>query len=304
MRHNRRTTRQEHPDRCVAALLATIKVNGTIDFGVQTRHHVAHDFRNPLGCLVLRDGHPAQRYESNLPFQCLGLFKGNLEALGDLLRDGITGHRDAAGVNFLVFNKNQIGRTRTDIKQHRAAVQLRVVVAQAVVERHRCHIDDLGLQPHLHDAVGNLADVLGLGRDDHRTLLAHCGVADELVVPNDLAHRERDVLLHLVLHHLEQFVLGDGRQPHETRKYHLTGEREHQRRGADPACLHDLADSGLQIRTNTCVGLRIASHIGHAVVGQLRRAPVPDGEFGQYNFARAHIEREDTIRREHYCTTS
>ena len=126
---DRGAARQQDAGGHAAALLAPVEVDRAVDLGVQARDHVADHLGDPVGRLVARAGVDApQGDEAVLALHALGRAEIDLEALGDLLRDGVAGHGDAAAEDPALLDEDQVRRAGADVEDHRAALEAGIVV--------------------------------------------------------------------------------------------------------------------------------------------------------------------------------
>ena len=134
-------------------------------------------------------------------------------------------------------------------------------------------------------------------------LVAFRRLAERLVVPDDLVHRERHVLLDLVANDLVELLgVANGRNLGEAREDRLSVQRNDDRGGLDSALAH------YRVYRRRQDGLHCAGSVGidrrkrsHAVFHQRELALAADGVLRQHGLGRAHVESKKAVS--HYIST-
>ena len=136
--HDRRAARQEQSLRRRAALLSAIKLDRLVDLNVQPRHDLARDFRNRRLLWIVRFlVRAAQTDEALFDLQPLRLRELEFGFGGKILCDRVGADVDPARIDFALLEEQQVAGLGADVQQHRASVQVAVIVAEGIAERRR-----------------------------------------------------------------------------------------------------------------------------------------------------------------------
>ena len=176
-------------------------------------------------------------------FTGLGLREANAEFLADLLGDRVAGNRDRASKETVAIRKQEIGAPPADVEDHRAVLVTDVVGPGGVVTGCGRNVNSDGLQPNRLDSAGHLLDDLVLDHDEHHVHFLGFRIGDQLVIPDDLFHRKRNILPRLELHDLSYttLFLRDRGELNKTGEGRLAGDREHTAAGGEVVLNEHLA---------------------------------------------------------------
>ena len=201
--HDRGAAGKEKSLRGRAALLATVKLHRLIDLNVQLGHELPRDFGNGRLLRIIRlliRTAQAHKALGNLDFFCV--IKFQLRFGRKILRDDVRAQIDAARKNFTLFKKQQVARLCTDVQQHGAIFELRIIVAERVAERGGRSIAQQQFQFRLLSHTEESLDDFRLDGDQQHFQFTTRGRAEDLIIPYDFAQRKRHVLLRFVLDNL------------------------------------------------------------------------------------------------------
>ena len=227
IRHDRRTTVQEHPHRVTSTLLLLPELQRLVQLHVQTGHHLPGNLGERRLVRILRLViRAAQADQPLLQLDLLRLRKAHLRFRRELLRDRVGADVNGADEKFLVVEEQDVRRLGANVQHHRASLNVAVIVAEGVdhcrLRRvHQLHVHALRLG-QLDHPVRNLA----LERGQQHLDLARLGHAHRVVIPGGLLQGERDVLLRLELDELRDLGLVDRRQADRLGQDLKTGSRQ------------------------------------------------------------------------------
>ena len=222
-----RAAAKQHPDRLAASLAGPVKTDRPGDLSVQARHGVADDLRHSRfgGVARFRIG-SAEAHGALLHFQPFRQRYVLMEFLCNRSTDGGASDRDAPAESAVPLQKNEVGRSSTDVDDQRASGCFRIVEAEGVIDGHRGDIDDLGLQPSLCHRVGNLGKLVRLHGDQSDIPRPVPLAAHDLVVPNHFVDGKRHILLRLERDDRNDILRGGSRQLDDARDHRLGGPAE------------------------------------------------------------------------------
>ncbi|OQC27180.1 MAG: hypothetical protein BWX68_00241 [Verrucomicrobia bacterium ADurb.Bin063] len=292
IRHHRRPARQKQPLRRRAALLAAVKLHGLVDLDMQPRHKLPGNLGDRRLVRVIRLLiRPAQAHKPLVNLELLRRVKLQLRLIGKILRDGVRPQVDAARENLALLKKQQVAGLGANIQQHRAILQVAIIIAKRIAQRRRRNIRQLQLQPRRLRHPEQPLHHVRLDGHQHHLQLPPGRRPENLVIPHHLGQRKRHILLRLILDHLRHLARLHRRQLDELGKHVEPRGADIDLPGLDPLLGQDLLQRLENHRLAGAFLRPLRAQRLEAVLLQPQPARLVDLELGQLETARAKINR-------------
>src|ERR1700728_5424759 len=132
----------------------------------------------------------------------LRLWELELGLVGKVLSDGICPDIDAAGINFALLEEEEVAGLGANIQKHGATFQIPVIVPEGVAQSGGGSVHELETEASPFSHAEETFDNLRLDGHQKNLQLAGRRGAKNLVIPDNLVQRERNVLLRFVANNL------------------------------------------------------------------------------------------------------
>ena len=200
VRHDRRAAGEEQALRRRTTLLPAVELKRLVDLNVQARHDLARNLRDRRLLRVVRFLVSATEADKTLlDLEPFGLREFQLGLRRKILSDGISAYIDAAGIDLALLKKQQVAGLGANVQQHRAAVQVAIVVAKGVAQSGRRHVHQLHPQPRRLRRAEETFHHVRLDSDEQHLQFTGRRRSQDLIVPDHFLQREGHVLLGFVL---------------------------------------------------------------------------------------------------------
>ena len=300
VRHARAPATKENARGRGTLLLRAIMADRTHQLGMKPGHGAADNLRDSGDVGIGRLGIGAAKTNETIAL-LPELRRGHrlTKFLRDRSRDGTAANGHTAGENLPRFDEEQIRCPRAEIDQERAVGQFAVVIAKGVVEGHRRHIHDRGLQPAFLDRGIDSFEEVGLDRDEHDLDLLLCTAADELVIPDDFLDRKRHVLLRFKRNDALDLFFFDRGQFNKAREDRLRSHRIVHRPAFEMQLAHHFLHGGCGLGASRGLVAGFGQDFPETIASQHHPAVRLHAKFSQADSLRPEVETDDARRSSH-----
>ena len=277
-----------------SSVLTTEESVSALNFRCQAGQAVANNRSKCGGRLVELRGMPSS--ESDHSVGKLGIFrfgKGHVILLCNGRGKNGSSNRNAAGEELGAFRVNQVGGLGSDIDQQSAFLQIRVIIAQRIVERSRCGVHQTRSQTGFGNDGVQVIERLGL--NGHQNDFGVDSARFQLFpVPNNLIDGEGNVLLRFEFHQLVHSFVLERRELDEANEDRLSSKGVCRLLAAELQALGEFFDCQLDLRNASRLGRRIGEDTS-CPVGFQNQVILGGGENTHGNPLRANVQCDDRL---------
>ena len=285
--------------RRTAAVLGAEKGGGLADLCVEAAQGIADEGAEGGGGFIELGGvSPAEGDEAGGELGVLRLGKGEVVVLRDGGGESRSPDADAAGEKAGTIDVNEVAGLRPDVEEHGAFLQVRVVIAEGIVEGGGRGIDELGAHATAGDGFADLVERVSLDGDED-DFFFNVIAWENLPIPDDFIDRERENLLGLEANQLVDILLIERRQLDEAVEHGLAGEGVAGLELADLQALGEFLDGQLDLRLAGRFCRRVRQDAGGRVFLKNKTSAFGEGENSHRDALGTDVECDDRLLLSH-----